>query len=111
MIIPDVIRIGSCFYDVEFVDKDLVCNHQECYALIDYNNHIIQISEKLGDYQQQEQSFLHEVLHGIVKDRALEIEDEEFIVDELAKGLHQIILDNPYMFLDTEFEVEEKGEG
>lgn len=56
MIIPEVVRIGSCFYDVEFVDKELVLNHQECYALIDYNNHVIQISNKLGDIQQQESS-------------------------------------------------------
>lgn len=104
MIIPEVVRIGSCFYDVKFVDKELVLNHQECYALIDYNNHVIQISNKLGDIQQQEKSFLHELLHGIVQDRALEIEDEEFIVDELAKGLHQIILDNPIMFLEGEEE-------
>lgn len=110
MNIPESIRIGSCFYDVEYVDKELVLNHQECYALIDYNNHVIQISNKLGDYQQQEQSFLHEVFHGIVKDRALEIEDEEFIVDELAKGLNQIILDNPIMFLDLEGEKENISE-
>lgn len=102
MIIPEVVRIGSCDYFVEFTDNPIVVNHQECYADIDYNLHEIHISNKLGDIQTQEQSFLHEIFHGIVRDRAIEVEDEEFVVDELAKGLHQIIRDNPIMFLDED---------
>lgn len=102
MIIPEVVRIGSCDYDVEFTDRDIVVNHQECYAVIDYNNHLIEISSKLGDIQTQEKSFLHEMFHGILKERAIEVEDEEFVVDELAKALHQIIRDNPIMFLNEE---------
>ena len=102
MIIPEVIRIGSCDYLVEFTDDAILVDHQECYADIDYNLHKIHISNKLGDIQTQEQSFLHEVFHGIFRDMAIEVEDEEFVVDELAKALHQIIRDNPEMFLDEE---------
>lgn len=113
MIIPEVVRIGSCDYSVEFTDRDIVVNHQESYALIDYNNHVIEISSKLGDVQTQELSFLHELFHGILKERAIEVENEEFVVDELAKALHQIIRDNPEIFLDEkdiyfEDEIEEE---
>ena len=102
MIIPEVIRIGSCDYEVEFTKEYIVVDRLQCKAAIDYDNHIINIDSKIGDIQSQEQSFLHEVFHGILRDRAIEVQDEEFVVDELAKGLHQIIRDNPEMFLDEE---------
>ena len=50
------------------------------------------------------------MFHGMLRDRALEVENEELIVDELAKALHQIIRDNPIMFYnadDVEFVLEE----
>ena len=111
MLIPEVVRIGSFDYLVEFTDNPIVVDYKECFASINYNEHLIQINNTLGDIQTQEQSFLHEMFHGILKDRAIEVEDEEFVVDELAKALHQIIRDNPTMFLDEEnIYFEEKNE-
>jgi len=109
MIIPEIIRIGSCDYNVVFTDNTLLNNHQECYALIDHNKHIIEINNNLGDFQQQELSFLHELFHGIFLDRSIEVEDEELIVEELARGFHQIIRDNPFIFLDKEYLEDEEN--
>lgn len=102
MNIPKSIRIGSCDYKVDFTDKDLVANYKEVYARINYDNHLIEINNKSGDKQHKELSFLHEMLHGIIRDRNLEIEDEELIVEELARGLHQIIRDNQEIFVSKE---------
>jgi len=98
LFIPESIRIGSCDYDVEFTDNPIIVDRKECFASIDYNKHLIQIDKTLGDNQTQEQSFLHEVFHGIARERNLEFEDEELVIDELARGLHRIIRDNPEMF-------------
>lgn len=103
MNIPKIIRIGSCDYNVEFTDKDLVANYKEVYGRINYDNHSIEINSVLGDKQQQELTFLHEVFHAITRDRGLEFEDEELIVEELAKGLHQVIRDNQEMFINVDF--------
>jgi nitrogen fixation/metabolism regulation signal transduction histidine kinase len=100
--IPESIRIGSCDYKVDFTDKDLVANCKEVYARINYDNHLIEINNKLGDKQHKELSFLHEMFHGIIRNRNLEIEDEELIVEELARGLHQIIRDNQEIFINRE---------
>lgn len=102
MIIPKDVRIVSCFYEVELTDEPLILDHQECFAVIEYENHVIKINNNLGDIQQHEQSLLHEIVHGIINDREINLkeDDEEFIVNEIARGLHQIILDNPIMFLD-----------
>ena len=111
MNIPEVVRIGSCYYDVEFTNEVMTLNKVEVSGIIDYNNHVIQLRSSIGDVQQQEQTFLHEVVHGIVRDRSLDLgENEEMIVDEISKGLHQVILDNPRMFI-TEKEIEFEGEG
>lgn len=100
MKIPDKIRIGSMYYEVVKSNKILVLEGKECFGIIDYNKHLIEINDNIGDIQQQEQTFLHEVVHGIIRERNLDLEnsDEESIVDELATGLHQIIRDNPEMF-------------
>lgn len=105
MNIPECVRIGSCFYDVEFTDENLVIDGKACYGLIEFDNHVIKLCNKLGDAQQQEQTFLHELVHGIASERSIDFknDDMEFIVDEISKGLHQVILDNPLIFLEVEF--------
>jgi len=111
MNIPGVVRIGSCYYDVEFTNDTLTVDGREVMGVIEYYNHVIRIKMGMGDIQQQEQTFLHEVVHGITRDRGMELGDqEETIVDEISKGLHQVILDNPRMFI-TEKEIEFEGEG
>jgi len=101
MNIPGVVRIGSCYYDVEFTNDTLTVDGREVMGVIEYYNHVIRIKMGMGDVQQQEQTLLHELVHGIARDRSLDLgENEETIVDEISKGLHQVILDNPRMFMD-----------
>ena len=100
MNIPSAVRIDSMDYKVCISDKVLLCDVQRAYGHIDYERHIIEIDETLQDKQGQEQTFLHELVHGIISERNLDLEkaDEETIVDEIAKGLHQVIRDNPGIF-------------
>ena len=100
MNIPCTVRIGSMDYKVELTEEVILLNHQECKGIIEFGEHEIRINSVLQDKQGQEQTFLHEVIHGIVAERSLDLEeaDEETIVDEIAKGLHQVIRDNPEIF-------------
>jgi len=99
MNIPDKVRIGSCDYAVEFTDQTLVAKGRESYAVIDYDNHKIRINKTIGDAQNRELSFLHELFHGIAKERNLQLDNEELVVEEFARGMHQVIRDNLDMFL------------
>jgi len=105
MIIPEVVRIGSCDYEVILTDKVTLKESHQCYGHIDWEHHVIEIDKTLQDVQGLEHTFLHELVHGIVYERSLDLEnsDEETIADELAKGLHQVIRDNPEMFLDDSY--------
>jgi hypothetical protein len=110
MLIPEKVRIGSCDYEVILTDKPILREGQQCYGHIDLEHREIEIDNTLQDIQGQEITLLHEIAHGIIYERDLKLQDEEFIVHELAKALHQIIRDNPIMFLnedDIEFVEEE----
>jgi len=98
MNIPETIRIGSCNYKILKTKHNIVLNGRQCYGAIDYDKHEIELSENIGDKQQIELTLLHELFHGIVFDRDIKTEDEEELVEKLAKGLHQVIVDNPKMF-------------
>lgn len=100
MKIPDNIIISGMEYDVILEDKPLFCNNQRAYAHIDYDNKEITIDKGIQEGQGHVQSFLHEVLHGIVFDRELDFKNdgEETIIDQISKGLYQIIKENPNIF-------------
>lgn len=99
MEIKDKIKIGSMEYEVIKTDKPILLNDQACNGVIDYENLFIEISTNRAT-QKQEETLMHEVLHGIIHERNLILEDEEMIVEEISKGLYQVIKDNPDIFTD-----------
>lgn len=100
MNIPEKVRIGSCDYDIKLTYETIVLNTRECKGMIDYEFHEIKVNNTVQDKQGQEQTFLHELIHGIIRERNLDLQnvDEETITDEIAVGLHQVIRDNPEIF-------------
>lgn len=108
MNIPNKVRIGSMDYTVKLGGNVLLKGNTQCYGHIDFDNHIIELDNTLQDAQGLEQTFLHEVVHGIIRERSLNLEtsDEEGIVDEIASGLHQVIRDNPEIFTNVRTENE-----
>ena len=102
MQIPDTIRIGSIEYEVE--DKEmLVLGGQQCYGMIDFEQSKIFLDTTLTSRQRIETTLLHEIVHGLLYHRSLKEESQnEVLVDEIAVALHQLIKDNPILFLPDE---------
>lgn len=103
MKIPNKVRIGSMDYEVKHTDDVIIADHKECYGDIDYNKKIIRICNNITSLQGEEETFLHELVHGIVFERNFDLncDNEELKVEELAKGLHQVIRDNPEIFKEA----------
>ncbi|WP_271810549.1 hypothetical protein [Clostridium beijerinckii] len=103
MNIPGKVRIGSIDYEVIIEDNTIVLDAVQCKGKINYEFHKISIDSSIQDKQGQEQTFLHELVHGIVEERSLDLkqDDEETIIDEIAIGLHQVIRDNPDIFFNN----------
>lgn len=105
MNIPHEVKVGSMTYIVKQSDKTLVLNAKQCKGICDYDNHVIELDSSVQDLQGIEQTFLHELVHAIIRERGIVIDgtDEELEVDELAKGLHSVIVDNPGLFVPGEY--------
>lgn len=97
MEIRDKVKIGSVEYQVIRTDKPVLLDNKVCNGIIDYENLFIEISTNRAN-QRQEETFIHEILHGIIHERNLILEDEEMIVEEISTGLYQFIKDNPKIF-------------
>ena len=97
MEIKDKIKIGSMEYEVIKTDKPILLDNQTCDGIIDLENLFIEINTNRAN-QKQEETFIREILHGIVYERNLILENKEMIVKEISKGLYQFIKDNPTIF-------------
>ena len=109
MIIPELVRVGSTFYQVKAQDTPVVVNGIQCYGYCDYNNHSIVLDMSIQDEQTMEQTFCHELIHAMMFERKINLESMgltnaqmEHVVDSLGISLHQILLDNPDITLTDE---------
>lgn len=102
MNIPFKIKVGGKIYDIYKSNIPVVLNNQECGGIIDTEECQITINIK-RNHQAAETHFLHECIHAICRDRGLdEIDEDENAVDNLARGLHAFIYDNPEIFNKSE---------
>jgi hypothetical protein len=99
MKIPESVRIGGVDYKIEFV-PDL--NDGECviYGHIHYGESKIKINSTNQEHQHKCVALWHEILHGLIEHANLRIDDEEQIVNVLAKGIYQVLQDNAKKFFD-----------
>lgn len=100
MKIPDRIVISGMEYEVIMTDEPLFDGNTRAYGRIDFENKKIIIDKTLREKQGHFQTLLHEIIHGIVNDRDIDFtcDDEEVIVEQLARGFYQVIKDNPEIF-------------
>jgi hypothetical protein len=98
MNIPEKVKVGGMNYTVTQSDK--IIDIKRCRGLINHEMHTIDIDNAVQDKQGCEQTFLHELVHAITRERSIKFDcgDNESITDEIAKGLHQVIIDNPDIF-------------
>ena len=109
MIIPELVRVGSVFYQVKTQATPIVMNGVQCLGYCDYYSHTIMLDESMQDEQTMEQTFCHELVHALMFERKINLEamglskaQMEDVVDNLGIALHQVLLDNPDMALTPE---------
>lgn len=100
MKIPNEIRINGVEFSVGYA-PNLRMNDKLCFGYIDFNNSKIMLSETDGtEHQQRCITFLHEVIHGIIKNSTVEVFDEEPVVEMLSRGIYQVLQDNGERLFD-----------
>ena len=91
------VKIG--FKEYEIIKKEEVIElPNECYGQIDYDKEVINISTKFSQ-KQQNQTFIHELLHGIAeKQDLIDLKNNEHAIQLMSVGLYEVIIDNPELF-------------
>ena len=109
MIIPNIVRVGSTFYEVKTQDTPIVMNGGQCLGYCDLYSHTIMLDESMQDEQTMEQTFCHGLIHAMMFERKIDLEamgltntQMEHVVDSLGISLHQVLMDNPDITLTAE---------
>ena len=109
MIIPNIVRVGSAFYEVKTQDTPIVMNGAQCLGYCDMYSHTIMLDESMQDEQTMEQTFCHELVHALMFERKINLvamglsnKQMEEVVDNLGIALHQVLLDNRDIALTPE---------
>ena len=109
MIIPELVRVGSVFYEVKTQETPIVINGVQCLGYCDYYSHTIMLDESMQDEQTMEQTFCHELVHAMLYERKINLEamglsnaQMEEVVEAMGIALHQVLLDNPDLTLTAE---------
>lgn len=95
--IPDTVKIAGCVYTVEREDKAFVHGGSVVDGTYSVYDQKIRIARE-GSEDYQSITFLHEVMHGIIENycpNIVSVADEEKLVEQISKGLFQVITDNP----------------
>lgn len=87
-------RVGSSFYDVEYVKKLKGSNDVELSGRIWEQIRLIKIVDT-ESYQKQLQTLLHENVHAMCWEYAVKVAEEENIVEPLTNAFFAFIMDNP----------------
>ena len=100
MRITDKVRIGGIDYSIKFV-PNLRDDEKLLYGHILYDTSEIHLSDTdAKEHQRRCVVLWHEMLHGIARHAELDFSksDEETIITVLARGVYQVLKDNPGMF-------------
>jgi hypothetical protein len=107
MNIPNKVKIDGMEYEVIKTDETLTNDNMVCRGIIEYEYRKIKLNTLCQDEQGMKRTLLHEIIHGIVRERHFDFKaEEEMVVDELAKGFYNLVNDNPEMFKGTIDDVE-----
>ncbi|MCK4321968.1 hypothetical protein KAX08_05585 [candidate division WOR-3 bacterium] len=87
------IKIGSSWYDVEYVDDLRDETNRVLFGRIFQGLRLIKINKSVCSYQSMLQVLHHESTHGIMWEYG--IDDVEDLVEPMSNGNYSFIIDNP----------------
>lgn len=99
MKIPESVRINGIEYPVKFVSA-LNDGERICHGRIFFNTCKIHINAETQGHEKMCVTLLHEILHALLFNGRIELNNEEDVVEVLSNGLYQVLQDNGRRFFD-----------
>jgi hypothetical protein len=89
------IKIGGTDYTVIEMQESFASDGKVCDGDISYSMAEIRVAVKNKSKQYIDTVLLHEIVHGILYEFNIKIPEEENFTEGFAKGLYQVLKDNP----------------
>lgn len=110
MQIPDRIKIGPYWYDVEYPHR--FEDHENCRGRIKYNQNIIQLDpyedndRSVSCPERVWQTLFHEITHAVMDISQVELTEKE--IDMVATFLFGVMTDNDWLTPEADFVTEKE---
>ncbi len=89
------VRVGNLVYKVKVIDHPETIQGKEVAGCIFYSESRIHIREDGFSARKMEETWWHEVVHAITAGYGIDLgEHDEDITQQLAVGLHALMMDN-----------------
>lgn len=92
------LKIGGLNYAIQPVEWDENINGIMQFGLCHKDLTKIEINTNVSE-QLQNQTIVHEMLHAVFMEAGIDLDNEEYIVTNLAPVLYQVIKDNDFDFI------------
>lgn len=92
------LKIGFKNYTIEKPDEIEALTEGTCFGMVNYEKAKIRIASKF-EQNDKNHTLIHEMMHCICMRFGLrDLSDDEHMIDLLATGIYEAILDNPHLF-------------
>lgn len=90
----DAIKIGGIRYDIQMVHDLRDEEDTKLDGRFAQSNCLISLNTNLAP-QARYQTLWHEIVHGIIAHAGMRDQHDEVLIEALAHGIMQVLLDNP----------------
>ena len=88
--LPKQVKVSGVVYSVSIAEESIIVDDKVYLADVDYDRAKILISP---GYTPKRLTLWHEIIHAIAHDRMVSLTEEQ--VEALARGVYQVLGDNP----------------
>lgn len=105
MMIPNTVNVDGIDYTI-VMDSAPILDNAVCYGIHSgKSSEIILNSSEDISYQMRCITLWHEILHAIILNRGIKVENEEEVVEQISRGVYQVIQSNLHGFFGLEHDV------
>lgn len=90
------VKVGGMTYKIKDVDE-LLHDSREVYGLCETDELVIKMNKKYKG-QRYNQTLIHEIMHAVVEEAGLSLENEEDVVNRLSLVWYQVLTENKFDF-------------
>lgn len=94
----DKIKVGGLYYKIVELDFIEINGDRNFKGACRYRNLEIELLKEIPE-ELKNQTLVHEILHAIIEEVGIDLEEEEDFVNRISKVLYQVLKENDLSFM------------